>query len=172
MQDGVLPDSEMVPEHNDERWLMDECEAEREAAATAKDAAAAGKRSHKRKVLGASQPPPPDTSVDELLEWAVAFVKAVSTGRDAAASPGKAGKARLPLQLGPNLLLVSLGRVEYVHPRFHTDKFIYPVGFALKRRARIGGDKEVWHTAEILESPDGSGPLFRCAGSCCGVTQI
>jgi hypothetical protein len=164
LQDGVLPDSEMVPEHNDERWQQEECAAEREAAASAKDAA--GKNKHKRKVLGASQAPPMDTPVDELLAWATAFVRSVSAAGEASSSKAgtsKGGEAKLPLQLAPSLLLVSLGRVEYVHPRFHSDKFIFPVGFAIKRRAKTpcSADKEVWHTAEIMANPDGSGPLFR-----------
>lgn len=162
LQDGVLPDSEMVPEHNDERWLLEECAAEREAAATAKDAAGGpGKSKQRRKVvLGASQAPPLDTPVEELLAWAASFVRAACAAGEHGAKGSKGG---LPLQLAPSLLLLSLGRVEYVHPRFHNDKLIFPVGFAIRRRVRLpcSSEREVWHTAEILANPDGSGPLFR-----------
>jgi hypothetical protein len=172
LQDGVLPDSEMVPEHNDERWLLEECAAEREAAATAKDAAAGGPGKNKQRrskvVLGASQAPPLDTPTEELMAWSASFVRAAvcaAGGEGGAGSKGGKGStgSGLPLQLAPSLLLVSLGRVEYVHPRFHNDKFIFPVGFTIRRRVRLpcSSEREVWHTAEVLANPDGSGPLFR-----------
>eukprot|EP00775_Hariotina_reticulata_P004536 gene4536-4788_t len=67
----------------------------------------------------------------------------------------------LPLHLSANLVLLSLGRVEFLHPHFHNEKFIFPVGFAVKRRARTAaGGQESWHLAEILDQPDGSGPLI------------
>jgi hypothetical protein len=164
MQTGELPDSEMVPEHNDERWLLEDREAEQQAAASAQDAAAAaagGAARKKRKPTTGTQAPG-DMELDELLKWAASFVAAVSGQASSIKGKGGAG-LKLPLQLANNLLLTTLGRVEFVHPRFHNDKFIFPVGFTVRRRARtpLSGDKEVWHTAEVLADPQGAGPIFR-----------
>jgi hypothetical protein len=169
MQTGELPDSEMVPEHNDERWLLEDREAEQQAAAAsaqdAKAAAAGGRAKKKQPRPTTGTQAPQDMELDELLKWTGSFVAAVGahTGH-ASSSKGKgAAGLKLPLQLANNLLLTCLGRVEFVHPRFHNDKFIFPVGFAVRRRARtpLSGDREVWHTAEILEDPLGTGPIFR-----------
>lgn len=165
-QTGELPDSEMVPEHNDERWLLEDREAEQQAAASAQDAAAAGGAARKKKRPTTGTQAPGDMELDELLKWAASFVAAVceAPGGQASSSKGKGGAGlNLPLQLANNLLLTALGRVDYVHPRFHNDKFIFPVGFTVRRRARtpLSGDREVWHTAEILADPQGAGPIFR-----------
>jgi hypothetical protein len=145
----------MVPEHNDERWLTDdECASE---AAAADSKGKGGKKAQKALQLGG-------LSVKELQAWASALV-----------ANGASAGGGLPLQLAPNLVLTSLGRVEILHPAFHNDKFIFPVGFAVRRRARTpcSGGREVWHTAEVLEAPDGSGPVFRCVcggGGCMRVS--
>jgi hypothetical protein len=167
LQTGELPDSEMVPEHNDERWLLEDREAEQQAAAaSAQDAAAAGAHARKKRRPTAGTQAPLDMELGDLLKWAVSFVAAVSgaPGGHASSSKGKVGMGlKLPLQFANNLLLTSLGRVDYVHPRFHNDKFIFPVGFTVRRRARtpLSGDREVWHTAKILADPQGAGPIFR-----------
>jgi len=167
-QTGELPDSEMVPEHNDERWLLDDRAAEQAAAARPGGAASGQKKSASRQQGGRAQAPPAGASIKERQEWAAAFVAALVSG-NAAAVPGVKGSSgyKLPLQLESGLVLVSLGRVEFVHPGFHSDKFIYPVGFAVRRRAKTpnSGGKEIWHTAEILEDPQGDGPVFRWADS-------
>lgn len=61
--------------------------------------------------------------------------------------------------------VLSLGRIEYLHPEFHDVKNFWPVGYKVGRLAATpaSGKKECLHTCEILERPDGSGPLFRSA---------
>jgi hypothetical protein len=166
----------MVPEHNDERWLMDDQVAE--AAATAGAAAGGtqrkGKRGKRQRQQQQQHEMVGDMPLKELLRWAAALVAAEGAfaggaGSAAGASSSKAnagkgaGGSTLPLQLAPNLVLQCLGRVEFLHPAFHNDKFIYPVGFAVRRRARTpcSDGRVIWHTAEVLQAPDGSGPLFR-----------
>jgi hypothetical protein len=102
-------------------------------------------------------------ALKDLRQWAADLVAQQQQG-SASAVPSKGpGGAKLPLQLAANLQLLSLGRVEFLHPGFHSEKFIWPVGFAVRRRARTpaSGGRELWHIAEVLEQPDGSGPLFR-----------
>jgi hypothetical protein len=69
---------------------------------------------------------------------------------------------RLPLRLN-TLVVESLGEVNFMHPKFHDEKQIWPVGYVAKRLARTpaSGMEEVWHKVEVLEAKDGSGPLFR-----------
>jgi hypothetical protein len=53
--------------------------------------------------------------------------------------------------------------VEWLNRAFHSEKYIWPVGYAARRLARTpagGGDEDAWHTVEVLEA-DGR-PLFRC----------
>ena len=59
--------------------------------------------------------------------------------------------------------VLSLGRIEYLHPGFHDVKNFWPVGYKVARLAATpaSAKKECLHTCEILEGPDGSGPLFR-----------
>ena len=59
--------------------------------------------------------------------------------------------------------MLSLGRIEYLHPGFHDVKNFWPVGYKVARLAATpaSGKKECLHTCEILERLDGSGPLFR-----------
>lgn len=156
----------MVPEHNDERWLNEDRAAEHAAAAAAEGAAGQqqkGKKQGNRRPAQVSQAVA-DMPLNDLMKWAASFVTATAGGAAAAAAgTSKGGKQRLPLQLASNLVLESLGRVEFVHPGFHNDKFIFPVGFAVRRRAKTpsSGNTEIWHRAEIVEDTDGSGPLFR-----------
>jgi F/Y-rich N-terminus len=59
--------------------------------------------------------------------------------------------------------VLSLGKVEFVHPGFHSEKHIWPVGYAAQRVAATPASamQSAPHLCEILENPDGSGPLFR-----------
>jgi hypothetical protein len=59
--------------------------------------------------------------------------------------------------------VLSLGRIEYLHPAFHDVKNFWPVGYCVDRLAATpaSGKKETLHRCQILEAPDGSGPLFR-----------
>lgn len=68
-----------------------------------------------------------------------------------------------PIKINAGLTVLSLGRVEWVHPAFHASRHILPVGFSALRLAATpaSGGKEAPHTCEILAAPDGSGPLFR-----------
>lgn len=68
----------------------------------------------------------------------------------------------LPPSYAPRQLL-SLGRIEWLNRTFHSEKYIWPVGYKARRLAKTpaaGGEGEVWHTLEVLEQ-DGQ-PLFRC----------
>ncbi len=60
-------------------------------------------------------------------------------------------------------VVLSLGRIEYLHPAFHDVKNFWPVGYCVDRLAATpaSGKKETLHRCQILEAPDGSGPLFR-----------
>jgi hypothetical protein len=180
LQTGDLPDSEMVPEHNDERWMDEDREHERGAAAAAGAAGAAGKKKHKQGA-GSAVIIDPSMPTAELMKYAREFVSAVTAepgsggaNRGSSSSKHKPGssssKHELPLQVAKGLRLVALGRVDYLHPHFHNDKLIFPAGFTVERRAKTpsGGDREMWYRAEILRNPDGSGPLFRCVEVCEG----
>ena len=59
--------------------------------------------------------------------------------------------------------VLSLGHIEYLHPAFHDVKNFWPVGYCVDRLAATPASdkKETLHRCEILEAPDGSGPLFR-----------
>lgn len=61
----------------------------------------------------------------------------------------------------PHPQVLSLGRVEWLNRAFHTERFIWPIGYRARRKARTpaGGADEVWHTVEVLE--DRGQPLFR-----------
>ena len=60
--------------------------------------------------------------------------------------------------------MLALGRIEFLHPGFHTDRRLWPVGYAAQRLAAspASGGREAAHLCEVLAAPDGSGPLFRC----------
>lgn len=64
----------------------------------------------------------------------------------------------------PLRAVLALGRIEFLHPGFHTDRRLWPVGYAAQRLAATpaSGGREAAHLCEVLAAPDGSGPLFRC----------
>ena len=72
-------------------------------------------------------------------------------------------EAGMPLQVGKSLKVLSLGKIEWLHPAFHDEKSIWPVGYKAERVAKTpaGGDNPIRHLCEVLEAPDGSGPIFR-----------
>lgn len=136
----------MIPDHNTEAWegvgeQEDEEEDEEEGGSDGgqQQQAAAGSKGKGRKGGAAHRLPSGGTG--KLL----------------------LGDVKFPLQLGPHLVVESLGRVEFLHPGFHSDRHIWPVGYAARRLARTpaSGMAEVWHGVEVVEAPDGSGPLFR-----------
>lgn len=73
------------------------------------------------------------------------------------------GPVRFPLRLGGNLTLLSLGRIEYVNPLYHNEKFIFPVGYRACRLVATPASKgaEVPHVMEIVKGEGASGPVFR-----------
>jgi PWWP domain/F/Y-rich N-terminus len=74
----------------------------------------------------------------------------------------------MPLKVGKTLTVFTLGRVEWLHPSFHDEKSIWPVGYKAERVAvtpAAGSKKPKRHLCEILEAEDGSGPIFRYVGS-------
>ncbi|DBA66045.1 TPA: hypothetical protein ACH3X2_003050 [Trebouxia sp. C0005] len=76
---------------------------------------------------------------------------------------------RMPLKLTSSLTVLSLGRIEYLHPAFHDVKNFWPVGYCVDRLAATpaSGKKETLHRCQILEAPDGSGPQFRVTPKGC-----
>ncbi|GAB4814051.1 hypothetical protein N2152v2_001097 [Parachlorella kessleri] len=69
----------------------------------------------------------------------------------------------LPFKPNKMLTVISLGHVKWLHPAFHDEKHIWPVGYRAERLTATPASqgKEVPHSCEVLEMPDGSGPLFR-----------
>lgn len=61
--------------------------------------------------------------------------------------------------------VLALGRIEFLHPGFHTERRLWPVGYVAQRLTATpaSGGREVPHRCEVLAAPDGSGPLFRRA---------
>ena len=59
--------------------------------------------------------------------------------------------------------VLRLGRIEWVHPAFHSEQYLWPVGFRSTRIASsfLSRDRAEKHSCEVIEAPDGSGPLFR-----------
>jgi hypothetical protein len=77
---------------------------------------------------------------------------------------GATNEPGMPLKVGKTLTVYSLGRVEWLHPFFHDEKSIWPVGYKAERVAvtpAAGSKKPKRHLCEILEAEDGSGPIFR-----------
>ncbi len=54
-------------------------------------------------------------------------------GKRAAVAVTSLDKVQLPLPLGPQLTLVSLGRIEWLNGAFHNENTIFPVGFTAVR---------------------------------------
>ena len=55
------------------------------------------------------------------------------------------------------------GVVEFLHPAFHNEKHIWPRGYKATSLVKCTAADKVpaKHVCEILDSPTGSGPLFR-----------
>ena len=67
----------------------------------------------------------------------------------------------LPWQLSTQLMVVSLGRIEYIRPAYHTAKCLYPIGYcALVYRDAVGNGA-LWK-CEIVDG--GDTPTFRVSG--------
>lgn len=85
-----------------------------------------------------------------------------------AAAAAAAARAVLPLALGPQLVVVALGRVEWLNDAFHNEKTIFPVGYTAQRTMATpaSASRVVRHTLEVVVAPDGISPLFRWVMAC------
>lgn len=63
--------------------------------------------------------------------------------------------------------VLALGRIEWLHPGFHDEKRLWPVGYAAERVAATpaSGNRPAPHRCEIAAASNGSGPVFRCGWS-------
>lgn len=113
MQDGELP-RPMVPDNNDEAFAMDvdgeeECYdataglagGEPESTHHLGGQAAGGKGGQKKK-------------------------GGLHSGLDVFPRPPP---SKFPYRISNGLTLLSLGRVEWLNPNFHSDRFIFPIGY-------------------------------------------
>lgn len=59
--------------------------------------------------------------------------------------------------------VLGFGEVDFLHPAFHDEKTIYPVGYcAIRVTASQASNMEtVSHLCEVMAAEDGSGPIFR-----------
>lgn len=69
--------------------------------------------------------------------------------------------------------VLSLGRIEWLHPGFHAERYLWPVGYCACRTIATprSAMQPAAHTCEVTEAPDGSGPLFRCGNASCSVSH-
>jgi len=69
----------------------------------------------------------------------------------------------MPMHVSKNFTVTALGRVEWIHPQFHNEKFIWPIGYTSERitMTPAGGKNAAKHVCEVLVAEDGSGPIFR-----------
>ena len=59
--------------------------------------------------------------------------------------------------------VLSLGRIEWIHPRFHAEQYLWPVGYQAVRAiaSPASQNKPAPHLCEVIAAADGSGPVFR-----------
>ncbi|EKX31022.1 hypothetical protein GUITHDRAFT_122772 [Guillardia theta CCMP2712] len=71
------------------------------------------------------------------------------------------GRPELPIQLGNAMTIESLGHIKADNPNFHTDKYIWPVGYRARRQyqSTLEVDKKVDYICEILDA--GPKPTFQ-----------
>lgn len=72
------------------------------------------------------------------------------------------GDVIFPISLSSSLVLVSLGKIVYDRPNFHTKKYIYSPGFISEHLySNINNPKEkVWYQSLIIDNGSSS-PVFR-----------
>ncbi|KAL0481359.1 hypothetical protein AKO1_012723 [Acrasis kona] len=70
------------------------------------------------------------------------------------------GQVILPIQLGASLTIHQLGQVVYDRPNYHTDKYIWPIGFKSTRLYSSVKDpnEKCLYTCEIMDG--GESPVF------------
>ncbi|KAK9809797.1 hypothetical protein WJX73_007597 [Symbiochloris irregularis] len=98
---------------------------------------------------------PEDMVVDDNDEWE-------DDGDSDVAAEHQPEGITLPLKLG-SLEVSSLGRIEWLHPGFHAERYLWPVGYRACRNMATprSAGQPAPHMCEVAEAPDGSGPLFR-----------
>jgi hypothetical protein len=67
----------------------------------------------------------------------------------------------MPLELGSVLTIISLGTIDYARPDFHTERYIYPIGYKSQRQYKsyVDPNNKTSYTCEILDG--GTGPIFK-----------
>ncbi|BDA44310.1 probable histone-lysine N-methyltransferase TRX1 [Coccomyxa sp. Obi] len=74
---------------------------------------------------------------------------------------GDLSGADFPLQLGKNLTVNSLGRIEFLRQDFHNKKYIWPLGYSAVRTETLPSGKRLACHCQILASPETLTPIFR-----------
>lgn len=69
----------------------------------------------------------------------------------------------MPLRISPTLTVLSLGRVIYDRPQYHTQRSIFPVGYRSQREhtSLLDPSQKGVYTSEIVVSV--SADLLRCS---------
>ena len=69
---------------------------------------------------------------------------------------------QLPIRIGNKLVVNKIGHCVYDRPRFHCERYIYPVGFESMRQftSIINPHERVWYRSSIRDD-GGDGPIFR-----------
>ena len=59
--------------------------------------------------------------------------------------------------------MLALGTIEWLHPGYHDEKRLWPVGYVAERVASTpaSGNRAAPHLCQVDAAPDGSGPVFR-----------
>ncbi|CAL8470279.1 g9821 [Coccomyxa elongata] len=74
---------------------------------------------------------------------------------------GDLSGADFPLQLGKNLTVNSLGRIEFLRQDFHNKKYIWPLGYFAVRTETLPNGRRLACHCQILASPESLTPIFR-----------
>lgn len=150
LEDGEVPEG-MFPSNDDqfdEQEGVDESEEEEED----DDVNLQGKRSKKAKLKSITLSVSERGLSSELQDLLLKVSEMKSKG--------------CRIRVGNTLEILSLGRIEWLHPAYHNEKYIWPVGYKVAKTAVTpygcgSSSKPVVHLCEIVAAPDGSGPLFR-----------
>ena len=69
---------------------------------------------------------------------------------------------QLPIRIGNNMVINKIGHCVYDRPRFHCERYIYPVGFESMRQftSIINPHEKVWYRSSIRDD-GGDDPIFR-----------
>ena len=85
-----------------------------------------------------------------------------STPQGPTLEPRSGEGSELPLKIGNNLIISKIGQCLPDRPRFHSERYIYPVGFESMRcfTSIINPREKVWYRSSIHDN-GGEDPLFR-----------